>query len=186
LKDTFPDFDAVAHLRNPTFRTALINRGIKIPVEPGQRIRDLTDEQVAAIATVLNFEDKRSRSAKLKSLGISPVQWMGWMKEPKFKKFLHQLSRENFQDSVHVAHEGMLRAVDRGDTNAIKFYMELTGRYTQSTPSEQNIRIILARVIESIQRHVQDPDILRAIATDFDAIMRGEVPVEKRQIESTI
>lgn len=178
LRGRFPGFNIEENLKHETFRLALYNRGIEAPVglnNEGKFPDELSTEQLAAINSILNFEDKRSRAAKLKELGINPSQWTGWMKNPVFKNFLQEMSAVNLNDSVHIAHEGLMKSVDKGDTNAIKFYMELTGRHTQGDVNQQNIKVVLARVIESIQRHVQDPHLLRAIAADFEVIMSGGV-----------
>lgn len=169
----FPEFDLKESLQHDIFLKALHNRGIILPSVHDE----LTNEQLAAISVVCNFADQRSRSAKLRSLGITATKWQGWMKNKSFKKYLHDLSATNFQDNVHVAHEGLLKAVDRGSVDAIRFYLESTGRYTQSSAESQNIKIILARVIESIQKHVKDPNVLRAIAQDFELIMAGKAPI---------
>ncbi len=182
FRNAWPEFDLNESLQHDIFLKALYNRGIKPPnvLEEG-----LTNEQVAAIATICNFADRRSRTAKLKSLGISVTKWQGWLKDKAFREYLHTFSAANFEDNVHVAHEGLLNAVDRGSVDAIKFYMEITGRYTQGSQETQNIKIVLARVIESIQRHVKDPEILRSIATDFESIMSGGNP-QPAQLTSPI
>lgn len=188
----YEKFDIVENLKHETFHLALVKRGIKVPVvvdrSNGHVTPDgLTTEQVAAITTVVNFEDKRPRSVKLREMGITTTQWGGWLKDPEFKKFLHQMTTTHLQDVLHVANEGLLHAVERGDTNAIKFYYELTGRHTQESGSMQNLRVVLAKVIESIQRNVQDPEVLKAISSDFEIILAGGNPSQPvRQIEGVI
>ena len=178
IKKKFPKFDINSALKHETFRLALNNRGIEAPanLDSPAAMHGLTQEQVAAITTIINFDDPRPRHVKLRELGIPSAKWQGWLKNAAFKKFLHELSSSRFTDAVYVAHEGLTKAMDRGDTNAIKFYLEATGRYTQQSTSNQNIRVILARVIESIQCHIKDPEVLRAIAADFELIMKGDVP----------
>ena len=184
--DNFPDFNINEALKHKTFRVALMNRGIDAPVGPLDdgdlaRPRGVSREQLAAILTVINFEDKRTRGAKFKELGISSAKWQGWLRQESFKSFLQEMSAANLQDAAYVANEALIKAMDRGDVNAIKFYSEITGKYTQQHPQMQNIKIILARVVESIQRHIKDPQVLAAIGKDFEAIMSGTTE-EARQI----
>jgi hypothetical protein len=184
-----PDFDINAALNHKTFRIALINRGIDPPVGPLDDAllnvpQGITKEQLAAIVTVVNFEDKRTRATKFKELGVTPQKWQGWLKIPTFKQFLQELSAANLQDAMYVANEALIKAMDRGDTNAIKFYMEITGKYQAATPQTQNIRLVLARVVEAIQRHVKDPETLRLIGEDFEAILNGTTE-EARQVTSS-
>jgi hypothetical protein len=189
LFDHFPDFDINTALKHKTFRVSLMNRGIDAPVGPLEdellaNPKGVSREQLAAIITVINFEDKRSRLAKFKELGITAAQWQGWLKQESFKTFLQEMSAANLQDAAYVANEALIKAMDRGDVNAIKFYSEITGKYTQQHPQMQNIKIILARVIESIQRHIKDPEVLLAIGRDFEAIMAGTTE-EARQIANS-
>ena len=184
-------FDIAENLKHETFHLALVKRGIQIPVVSDRSVEvipdGLTAEQVAAITTIVNFEDRRPRPVKLRELGITPTQWGGWLKQKEFKDFLQQMTATHLQDVLHVANEGLLNAVDRGDVNAIKFYHELTGRYTQESGSMQNLKVVVAKLIESVQRNVKDPDVLRAISADFEIILAGGTLAQPvRQIEGAI
>src|SRR5687768_12684446 len=93
FEDKFPAFDIDQALKHKTFRIALINRGIDPPIGPldDEHLnvpKGISKEQLAAIVTAVNFEDKRSRATKFKELGITPQQWQGWLKIPAFKEFL--------------------------------------------------------------------------------------------------
>lgn len=194
LSSKIKGFSLKDNLNHPTFRLSLVNRGVELPPSvdfspKGEKNEDATYlsklmeddeisvEQAAAIITVTNFEDRRTRRVKLAELGISLAQWNGWLKSKKFKNYLHQLSFSNFQESAYVAHEGLLKAVDKGDTNAIKYYMEMTGRFTSASEGGQNIRVVLARLTEVLQRYVS-PETLVLIGQDFQAVMRGEILAE--------
>lgn len=162
-------------LSTPVVIRALTNRGIKVPSEQGMP-DELTDEQVAAVSLILDYSDKRSHNTKLRSLGITPAKWQGWLKNEVFKDYLHTLSANGLSDALHVAHTGLIHATERGDTNAIKYYMELTGRFSSESASTQNFKIMISRIIEAVQRHVKDPDVIRLIAADFKVIVEGGTP----------
>lgn len=167
---------------DPTFLAALSNRGIRVPV--GGMIPDeLTAEQIAAVGMVLDWHDSRSHNAKLRSLGISNIKWQGWLKNPIFKEYLHSLSTRNLDDALNVAHEGLIKATKKGDVNAIKYYMELTGRFSGDSGQTQNFRVMVQRMVETIQRHVKDPDTIRLIAADFEIIMSGGAPVTNPMLD---
>lgn len=175
IQKNFPELNVSATLAHPTFVEALSNRGIKAPLSEG--IPDeLSPEQVAAVALILDYGDKRSHNTKLRSLGITPGKWQGWLKNEVFKDYLHVLSTQNLDAALHVAHNGLINATERGDVNAIKYYMELTGRFSSDSGQNQNFRVMIQRLIESIQRHVKDPDVIRLIAADFEVIQKGEAP----------
>lgn len=177
---------AALDLSNAEIVKALRNRGISVGYEEFQP----TNEQLAAITAIVNFDDKRTRGSKLKDLGISVATWDGWMKDERFRDFVHELSNKNFSNALHVAQEGLLTAVEDGKVDAIKYYMELTGRAKEADPALQNIRVIMSRIIESIQYRVKDPDIIRLVANDFEEIINGRVPqymaVEPSRIGDTV
>jgi hypothetical protein len=175
LRKRFPSLSIDESLDDEFIILALSNRGIKVP-SVDSRTDELSSEQVAAVALILDYGDKRSHNTKLRSLGISPVKWQGWLKNDVFKNYLHSLSAKGLDDALHVAHTGLLNATERGDVNAIKYYMELTGRFSGESGQVQNFKVMVQRIIETIQRHVKDPDTIRLIASDFDVILKGGVP----------
>lgn len=170
-KAKYPSID----LSDDLVQLALSNRGIILPM--GEEVpSELTSEQVAAVSLILDYGDKRSHNVKLRSLGITPTKWHGWLKNEIFKNYLHSLSANGLEDALHVAHTGLLNATERGDVSAIKYYMELTGRFTEEAGQNQNFKVMVHRLGEAIQRHVKDPEVINMIAADFEIIMQGKVP----------
>jgi hypothetical protein len=105
------------------------------------------------------------------------------MKDPKFKEYYMTVAENHFRDALPAAQEGLLRAIDKGSVEGIKYYIELTGRHTSDSAGMQNLKTVIAKLIESIQMHVKDPVALEAIATDFDAIIKGGSPTPMKQLE---
>lgn len=180
-------------LDNESFQRGLKNRGIVVPPHFAQENEEdilpvgyLSRDQTAAILTLLNYEDKRSRARKLQDLGITTAQFNGWMKDPKFKDYYMDLAEKQFKDALPVAQESIIKSMEKGSVEAIKFYMEITGRHTGDTAGMQNVKIIIAKLVESIQMHVKDPVALEAIATDFDNILKGGSPQPLKELESRI
>lgn len=140
---------------------ALNSRGI-----PTSSARGLNPEQITAINTVVNPMDTRSRRKKLQDLGVSAQQWAGWIKQPKFKEYYANLSRQLLQEAIPEAQMALVDNVLRGDLGSIKYLNEMTGEYTGSdqiiNPAE-----LVQKVIEVIQVHVRDPEILLAISQDL-------------------
>lgn len=170
FRSAFRSANLTEFFDHPTVKLAFHNRGMSRKAKPAS----LSNEQIAALVTIGNLDDRRSIPNKLRSLGIPVTRWNGWKKDTHFKNFLHDLLSDNLDTSLDRVMEGLLRAVDRGDVTAIKYYMEMTGR--QPSANEQNYRMAVARIIESITRHVQDPEKIRLIQNDFKAIMAGQDP----------
>ena len=179
FKEHWPEFILDSSLKNELFLKALDNRGIRISAQDDT----LTNEQLAGIAVIANFRDTRSSTAKLRSLGITWTKWQGWMKDRHFRDFLKDLAGFNFKESMDVVQAGLLRSAEKGNVDAIKFYLEITGEYTQESQEVVNLKMVLARVLEAVQIHVKDPNVLRNIATDFERILSGGVPTERKELQ---
>jgi len=159
-------------LATASFRKRLENRGI-----PSGPADFLTQEQVACVNVLLDFSDPRTQNQKLRALGITSQQFMGWSANKQFSAYYRRRS-ENLLDEVGVAtgHTALLKQTEKGNVQAIKLMYEITGRTTSS--ENLNVEYFLQRVIEVIQIHVKQPEILGAIAQDFAKLL-GETNVSK-------
>jgi hypothetical protein len=141
----------------------------------------LSYEQLAVAGVILNPFDTRSRVQKLKSLGIPPATFQGWMKSRKFSTYLKDRSEEMFGDALPMMQDSLVRAGMNGNVPAIKLYMEMQGRYNSRTnESIQDFRMLVHRLIEVLQKHIRDPVVLQAISEEIRAIndpgiVRGEI-----------
>lgn len=172
-------FDLQSSLSKEVFKRALFERGITPPRKrkASKHQPALSEEQMAAIIAVVNHADKRSIKTKLETMGLSTTQWQGWLRQQVFKDTLHRVSAENFDDALHHAHTGLITAVDRGDVNAIKMFLELSGRQKETDPTLKNFRIVVSRIVEALQYRLKDyPDILEEIQKDFELIFEGRQP----------
>lgn len=137
----------------------------------------LTDKQLAVVETILNPMDKRGHREKLGTLGVKPTTYQGWMSNKTFTDYMNQRAEDMFGDSMPLAKEALVRKVMRGDIGAIKLYMEMNGKVGKTQESTTDLKLLLLRVTESLQRHVKDPVILQAIAEDMRQINEGHSPV---------
>lgn len=173
---------------HPTFITALEARGIPRPPTSVEGLpTGLTKLQVAAALKYMDIHDKRSLSAKLKEIGVTTIQWNGWMRGKRFRDFVIDGIGRDFEENVHEAQMGLRKAMEDGNPNAIKLYYELTKRYNSNEGQIGNLKVVLAQVIEAVQRHVTDPETLALISRDFEVILGGggtaPLVIEERQPE---
>lgn len=143
-------------------RKALKDRGI--PFENHTR-EDLTDQQMAAAMTVMNFADERPIKDKLDQLGILPATYYAWLNDPKFKNLVNHLSEQNLNNIKPTVVAEFTKLVNKGDWNALKYYMDNT--QTLSNNEAPQSEVLLRMIVEIIQRHVKDPTIMMAIAQDL-------------------
>jgi hypothetical protein len=185
INEKVPDYEVMAKelnikvadiftwLRVNSTIEALDKRGISLPGD----ILGLTTEQLAVANILLDISDHRPQNKKLKELGISPLRYQGWMNQPKFQQYIRGRSEALLGNSIHEAHAALLQNVQRGDYQSLKFYYEMTGRWSSKTVGDLNVQFIMLKIIESIQRHVKDPDTIQAIANDLNELMPSPVGI---------
>jgi glutathione peroxidase-family protein len=150
------------YLTLPQVQKALKNHGI--PFEQ-HTVDEITDQQQAAALTVANFADKRPIAEKLDALGILPATYYAWLNDPAYRNLVQSLADQNIKNIDPVAKTEFAKKVQEGDWNAIKFYMENTGVLKNNdTPQSE---IIIMKLIEILQHHIQDTNVLGAIANEM-------------------
>jgi hypothetical protein len=143
---------------------SLDRRGIE---RPGCGL-ELSDKQVAAIAMITNFNILEPLPIKLASIGVTEEELDGWYKNPLFKRAL-QNRADSVLDNVSIdADVELARAIKKGDFRAIKFYFEITGK--ANSQEVVDVRRAMQVLIEAVQKHVKDPEVLEAIATEVQSL----------------
>lgn len=150
--------------RHPV-RKALKDRGI--PFEQHSR-EELTATQVAAAVTIMNFTDTRSNEDKLDQLGINSATYYAWLNDPQFKNLIDSLADQNLINIRPAAIGEFTKLINRGDWNAIKYFLETTGELQSNNVPQSEI--LLRMIIEVIQKHVKDQDVMAAIAQDLKQV----------------
>lgn len=129
-----------------------------------------TELQQAALTLISNVHDTRPNNIKLAAIGVTPEMYNGWMKDPEFFKELQRRVEDILDHIFPDAQAALAKQVKNGNMQALKFYYEITGR--ASSPETVNIKLMMVRVIEAVQKHVKDPAVLAAIASEIQAAER--------------
>lgn len=126
---------------------------------------DLTSTQIAVANVMMNFSDTRSNNEKLDQLGVNPTQYYAWLNDPQFKNLIDSLSDQNLKNIRPTAITEFTKLVQKGDWNAIKYYLDITGAAVNesTTPIEQ----MMIMVLEVLQKHIKDPAVMNAVADDL-------------------
>lgn len=127
-----------------------------------------TPEQVATIAMVTNFADPRSLDVKLAAIGVTAEQYNGWMANPAFKRELAARADDIMENIYPEAQAQLAKKIRNGHFQALKFYFEVTGR--ANSPETVNLKLTMQRLVEAVEKHVKDPAILAAIASELQAV----------------
>jgi hypothetical protein len=148
---------------SPYWEKCCHERGIRLPKQT-----ELSATQVAAISLITNFSDRRSIPAKLAAIGVTEEQINGWYKDKAFQEELRIRTDATLDNSFPEAQASLIRQIQKGNFQAIKFYYEITGRAV--APEQLQVRQTMQHLIEAVQKHVKDPEILEAIATEVRAL----------------
>lgn len=147
------------------FLHCLDSRGIQ---RPDRLEFHLTDRQVAAIAILTNFNSVKAPAIKLAEIGVSEEELHGWYKNPYFQNALRDRADSILDDVSSDATAELARSIKKGYFPAIKFYYEITGR--AQSPEAVNVKQAMTVLIEAVQKHVKDPEVLQAIAEEVQTL----------------
>lgn len=144
------------------YKLCLESRGIT------REVNNLSARQVAAITLITNFSDTRPTEIKMASIGVTTEELNGWYANPTFQRELASRA-DSILDNVYPEAQAQLaRQVKKGNFPALKFYYEITGR--AQSPETVNVKMAMMRLVEVIQKHVQDPEVLAKIAMEMRGI----------------
>ena len=136
----------------------------------------LTPRQVLLANLLMNTHDPQSVREKCKAAGVSTQQYNAWLREPAFSSYLRARAEASFGANDFVAYQKLMAAVEDQDLGAIKLFFEMRGIYlpTSKTSVSMDVQGILNQTVEVLTRHISNPDLLRAIAIDIEAISSGK------------
>src|SRR5215471_8776806 len=135
-------------------------------------------EQAYLVNILLDTFDRRGIREKLKALkeavgiDITFAQYIAWMKDPNFKRYLTKRAEIQFDGLEPIARNRIVQAVESGNLAAIEYYFELTGIYNRRSQDMLDMRKLLAQIIDILSRHVT-PELLHTIANELDMIGVG-------------
>lgn len=131
----------------------------------------LSERQQAALTILSNFNDRRPAIARLADFNppVTTDELNSWNDSPLWKDKLQTAVDVAFHNVNTSATMNLVKLVaDETPENpavqlsAIKFYYEITGR--AEAPETVNVKQALQAVIEAVQMHVKDPEVLRSIS----------------------
>lgn len=150
---------------SPQFRRACEVRGMTH--KPGT---GLTYEQDILLQILMDSSDGLSLQQKLKKAKVPMSRYRAWMKQPRFREQLEFLGRDVLYENIPNMMVQLTNKAVSGDLNAIKFAFEVTGEHDPATKNNVNVLQVMQQMMEIIQRHVTNPDQLRAIAGEMGGI----------------
>lgn len=153
-------------LSHPQVTDALRQRGIEVNASA------TPERQFAFLLCLFNPLDTRSHSRIMSDLGITLSEFYGWQHSESFKALQNRLAADFFGSSGLFIDRELVRRALNGSAPHMRLY------YEQKAQQAVNPRIVLQRLVDVIQRHVKDPEVQRAIASELMSstkTVRGEV-----------
>jgi len=153
---------------------------------PWKKRKGLTTKQLLALQAVMNPGATGTLTARLRSVNVSPSTWAIWMKDPTFKSYYTAMGSSVLEEAVPMMKTSLANLATKGDLNAIKFAMEVTGEYNPANQAAIEVKAVLAAVVEIISKHVTDAETLTKIGFDLSALGFGGPAGNPRAIEGEV
>lgn len=125
---------------------------------------------VAAVNMICDSSDKRNRTAIFKALGISSARFNGLMAKPNHREYFEAKLKEAWGQGDYLAKKTVLKGMESGDLQAVKYFYELTNVYRPNQDLLINIGILVGKLMEVLSKYL-DRDALLEIADSFDSII---------------
>lgn len=148
------------------FQKALEDRGLEFKTDE----KVLSPKQIVLVNMLLNVGDKKSLRQKLELLKVTMIQYNAWLRDPAFHQYLTMRTEQLFNHSDHEAYKSLIEQVMNGDTQAMKLFFEMRGIYNPRVTVDINIETVVYRLVEIVGKHVRDPQVLQAIATEVEEL----------------
>lgn len=139
----------------------------------------LTEQQMTVANVLMDTLDKRSRIKKLTELGVSTQEYSSWLKDPVYRNYCLERAEALLHENQSTVHMALIERATQGDLGAIKYFNALTNRYAEKASAAVEVNVnnygndTVIQIVEIIQTHVKDPEVLKLIADDILALQGG-------------
>lgn len=128
---------------------------------------------ILAVNKLTDPMDKRSNAVKLKELGLSTKTFQAYLKLEQNRSYYERRLNEAFETTEYSAKTSLMRNIESGDLNSIKYFHEYTGRFQSNDSTAFNFILVLQKVMEILAKHV-DQAILDTVASEFEKELQHE------------
>lgn len=171
-------------LRNETIAEYLGSRGIPNPLVDSPSVEGLTAQQLFCANILLNAQDKSSLREKLKMAGVSVQQYYAWLNDSKFSGYLQQRAERVFAATEWQVRQKLVDNAVEGETQAIKLYFEMIGKYVSRSEHTVNVEGLLSQVVEIVSYFLDQQQMLEFANMIEVLLQTGTVPKKLNAIEA--
>jgi len=166
-------YDVLPHIIKWLKDTGLLEQDLNQLLEP---------KQFLVAQAFLNTADRRSIRQKLKELGVTVKEFDNWRRSPNFMAYLEKEAKRRFGDAHIYADLELTKHIEDGNLEGIKYYHQLTGRY--SSPEAVNVAKVLATMMEILVQYVS-ADVLSKVAKELESRIYGSLKEQSKEIEAS-
>lgn len=148
------------------FRNAMDTRGVVYAGESG-----LSAQQMYCLQILTDPTDRRELGRKLKSAGVTHLQYRAWLKQPHFNRYLNTVSENMLTENIPAFTTALTNKALSGDLRAIQYAFEISGHHDPNKQEVLELKQIMQNLLEIITRHVKDPQTLAAISNELQLTM---------------
>lgn len=176
LNGAYPVEAVEEFFNSQDFQSKLERLGIKEDSARGL----LTPEQLLVANAELNFLDRRSIRTKLDEINkatgleITTSRYQAWTRDPAYRNYVASRVEDLFKNVDVDAYKALIKAIQGGDLKAVEMLFTMKGKYSKTININLNVEQILVRVVEIIARHVEDQEVLEAIAGEIEILTNAQ------------
>lgn len=127
----------------------------ELMLEVGIEVTDVTQMNERQLMCLNALADavitRKSKTAILKEMGISSVEWRGWMRQKEFNESFRSMVSNAVTDAIPQAELKLAEMAEAGDLNTIKFLFEVTGRYNPAQQQAVDAQALMNVMIDAAQ-----------------------------------
>lgn len=129
------------------YRELMLEVGLEVT-----EVTQLNERQIMTLKMLSETGDKRSKTAKLKDLGVSMAEFRGWMRQKEFNDSFQQMVGLSVKDAITLSEVKLADMAESGDLNAIKFLFEYTGKYNPAQQQAVDAQALMNVMIDAAQQ----------------------------------
>jgi len=162
----------------PQLCAALQKRGWDLPDQLWPVVKKAPQKQLdpfftLAVELICDFTDKRAKGVKIKAAGLTSLKFNRLLDDKRHSDYFEKKLAAAKKKAASTADVSLIRLVDSGDLQGIKYFNEFTGRYKEDGVAV-NLIGLLSRMMEILARHVE-PGVLTIIADEIETNVLGEL-----------
>lgn len=167
-RETKPDEVAIRAVWNDRrFHSVCYYRGIRGPAG------GLDEKMMLALQELSSTTSRAGIDTRLRRAGVTPAEFETWLNYYPFKKRYLELSEKALKNAEASVNMALTSGAVAGKLDFIKYFDERTGKFDPNKKQMLDVQNVLQGIVSILQKHITDPELLRAIGGDLAVLAAG-------------